>query len=62
MKVKTLLKTFFYTEYKIVTKSGSELESNLILDKYRNESDFEDREVERIKTVANCDILFITVK
>lgn len=61
MLVKTLLKTLEKTEYSIVTEYGTQLESEYI-DTYRGESRLENRQVSKVYTVKDCDILFIKVK
>lgn len=61
MKVKTLLKTFEKVEYIIASGCG-QLERGFIGQKYMNESDYEDKTVVAIRTVADCDIIFIMVK
>lgn len=62
MLVKTLLNSLKETEYNLLTPAGTLLEGGFIYDKYRGDSIFENGTIESIKTVKNCDVLFITLK
>lgn len=62
MKVKTLLKTLVNTEYVITTRSGSQLERDIIQGRYLGDSEYEDETIETVRTVAGSDILFIRLK
>jgi hypothetical protein len=64
MKVKSLLKTFEGIDYHLVNENGSQLEHGYVptLTGYDGTSNYEDYNVVKIKTISDCDELFITIK
>jgi hypothetical protein len=64
MKVKSLLKTFEGIDYHLVNENGSQLEHGYVptFTGYDGTSNYEDYKVVKIKTISDCDELFITIK